>query len=69
MGVVTLFALAAIATTIVAWRVTRSGVMLLRPQPVSFKVKSADMQVDLGNKPLDEVVEEEMERAPELIDV
>ena len=69
MGVVTLFALAAIATTIVAWRVTRSGVMLLRPQPVSFRVKSADMHVDIGDKPLREVVEDQVEREPELIDV
>jgi hypothetical protein len=59
MGVVTLFALAAIATTVVAWRVTRSGVMLLRPsQEMRLKVKSADMHVDIGKEPLVEVVAE-----------
>jgi len=69
MGVVALFALAAIATTIVAWRVTKSGVMLLRPQPMMLRVKSADMHVDIGKEPLMDVVTEEMQREPELIDV
>lgn len=57
MGVVTLFALAAIATTVVAWRLTRSGVMLLRPaQEMRLKVKSADMHVDIGKETLVEAV-------------
>lgn len=68
MGVVTLFALAAIATTIVAWRVTKSGVMLLRPQPLSLRVKSADMHVDIGKEPLLDVIEEKTDQHPELID-
>lgn len=60
-AVVVLFALAAIATTIVAWRVTRSGIMLLRPsQDVRLKVRSADMQVDVGRKPLQEAIEENL---------
>lgn len=56
-GVVALFALAAIATTVVAWRVTRSGVMLLRPnQRMRLKVKSADMHVDVAGAPLEETL-------------
>ncbi|MCP3974718.1 MAG: PKD domain-containing protein [bacterium] len=69
-AVVVLFALAAIATTIVAWRVTRSGIMLLRPaQDVRLKVKSADMQVDVGRKSLPEAIEANLgdgETAPDL---
>lgn len=57
MGVVTLFALAAIATTVVAWRLTRAGVMLLRPaQEMRLKVKSADMHVDIGKEHLVEAI-------------
>lgn len=60
-AIVVLFALAAIATTIVAWRVTRSGIMLLQPsQAVRLKVKSADMHVDLGKRPLHEAIEEDL---------
>jgi hypothetical protein len=56
-GIVVLFALAAIATTIVAWRVTRSGVMLLRPdQRMRLKVKSADMHVDIAGTPIQEAL-------------
>lgn len=57
LGVIVLFALAAIATTVVAWRVTRSGVMLLRPaQKMRLRVKSADMHVDIGRAPIEEAM-------------
>ena len=72
MGAVALFALAAIATTVVAWRVTRSGVMLLTPnQEMRLKVRSADMHVDIGKVPLVEAVEHAaaQEVEPELIDI
>lgn len=60
--IVVLFALAAIATTVVAWRVTRSGIMLLRgPEKVRLNVESADMEVLVGERPLDELVAGEFE--------
>ena len=55
--VVVLFALAAIAATVVAWRVTRSGIMLLRPaEKMRLRVKSADLYVDMGNERLEDAV-------------
>lgn len=68
IGVVALFALAAIATTVVAWRVTRSGVLLLRPQQTILKVKSADMQVTVENDRLLVADGAAIETEPELID-
>lgn len=76
--VVILFALAAIASTIVAWRVTRAGVLLLRPaEKMRLKVKSADMHLDMGGAPPEDQVaaapEAETptadETTPELIEV
>ncbi len=76
-AVVTLFALAAIATTVVAWRVTRSGIMLLRPaQDVRLRVKSADMHVDIDRTPVEEMLADQAlsgdgsgpDLTPELID-
>jgi hypothetical protein len=65
--IVVLFALAAIATTVIAWRVTRSGIFLLRgPEKVRLNVESADMDVRVGKQPLADLVEE---YAPELADV
>lgn len=56
--IVVLFALAAIATTVVAWRVTRSGIMLLRgPEKVRLNVAAADMDVRVGKQPLDDLVD------------
>lgn len=55
--IVVLFALAAITATVVAWRVTRSGIMLLRPaEKLRLKVKSADMRVDIGKDPIEDVI-------------
>ncbi len=57
--IVVLFALAAIATTVIAWRVTRSGITLLRgPEKVRLNVESADMDVRVGKDPLGDLVEE-----------
>jgi len=65
--VVVLFALAAITATVVAWRVTRSGILLLRPaEKMRIKVKSADMHVDIGNDPLEEVAADLTEDAVRL---
>lgn len=55
--IVVLFALAAIASTVVAWRVTRSGIMLLRPaEKMRLRVKSADMHVEVGNTAVEEAI-------------
>ena len=63
-SVVVLFALAAIAATIVAWRVTRSGVMLLRPSSgMAMKVKSADMHIDVSRQPLEESIDDQLAEA------
>jgi hypothetical protein len=52
--IVAIFALAAISTTVVAWWVTRGGVMLLRPdEKMRLKVKSA--QIDIGRTPVEEL--------------
>jgi len=49
VAIMVLFGLAAIATTVVAWRVTRAGVMLLGPaQKMRLNVKAADIRVDTG---------------------
>jgi hypothetical protein len=76
-AIIVLFALAAIATTVVAWRLTRSGIMLLQPaQSMRMKVKSADMHVEVGRTPLTELADAELiekdevdDHEPELIDV
>ena len=69
-AIVLLFALAAIATTVVAWRVTRSGIMLLQPdQRVRLKVKSADMHVEVGKSPLEEALAEPPPEERELVEV
>ena len=69
-AIVLLFALAAIATTVIAWRVTRSGIMLLQPdQQVRMKVKSADMRVEVGKVPLEEAVAELPPEDRELVEV
>ena len=72
--IVAIFALAAIATTVVAWRVTRGGVMLLRPdEKMRLKVKSA--QIDIGKTPVEDLttdlpsVEETTMLDSELVDV
>lgn len=65
--VVVLFALAAIATTVIAWRVTRNGIMLLRgPEKVRLNVASADMDVRVGKQPLGDLVDE---YEPDMADV
>jgi hypothetical protein len=62
--IVVLFALAAITATVVAWRVTRSGIMLLRPaENLRLKVKSADMHVDIGKDPIEDLVADRPEDA------
>ena len=59
MVIIVLFALAAIATTIIAWRVTRSGIVLLRgPERVRLNVESADMDVRVGKRSLEDAVDE-----------
>lgn len=76
-SVVVLFALAAIATTVVAWRVTRSGVMLLRPTPeMRLKVKSANMHVDVGKTTMEEAIAQQLsedlvdlDRDPDLVEL
>jgi hypothetical protein len=51
IAVMVMFALGAIAATVVAWRITRAGVMLLGPaQKMRLNVKSADMHVDVGRE-------------------
>lgn len=68
-AVVVLFALAAIATTVVAWRITRSGIMLLSPQDrLKLKVRSADMHVDLGGSTFQEAAGEMRAEESELVD-
>ena len=65
--VVVIFALAAITATVVAWRVTRSGILLIRPaEKLRLKVKSADMHVDIGKKPVQEVAADVTEDAVHL---
>lgn len=69
-AIILLFALAAIATTVVAWRVTRSGIMLLQPdQRVRMKVKSADMHVEVGKVPLEDTLTELPSEDRELAEV
>ena len=69
-AIVVLFALAAIATTVVAWRITRAGIMLLSPDHrLRLKVRSADIHVDNGRPPLEDAVTEVIPKEPEYADV